>query len=563
MNPVQTIAFAAMCACSFLFLSCPPSQAPASPSEYSSPDDPADLDPDPDRFGVTIDPKATANARKLYAWLQSLPGRTENRVVSCQHIGDDLAIRGYDLYMRALAIDTGMLPAMVGFDYFKGVSFSGAKTADTAGKTDIAIRHWAEGGLVTVSIHLINPWTGGDSRDASNGAGTYEDAYTPGTSAYGNLKADFDLLADEFLKLQGEKVAVLFRPFHEMNGVWFWWHNESPDKFKALWRCWQDYLMSERGVHNLIYVFSPNAATPYAPTPGIRNYPRNYYPGDDRVDVIALDAYHADLRQVPAQNYTELKAAASAGKPFGLGEFGQDFNYPYTDPEWDQRNMLAAIESNFPDAVFWQSWASWSLPETPVNMAIVDLPYARELMEDPFTIDASEVDCALFRDAARAYVGFFLETPEAESPARALIATSERESQRWEYSFDGVEYGKSMAPFGSPWITTVPVPPRFCFKFEGARDRLWLRKEFLYDGSPATDLILRVYQLGNDATFSLNGTVIHERGRTHETEPGYTDISLGAAGLSALRAGANTLEIHCRQNLPWGDVQIDVGIGLR
>ncbi len=69
-----------------------------------------------------------------------------------------------------------------------------------------------------VHEHLANPWEGQYVRNDSRGDGAYEDAYTPGTEAYAKLKADFDVLAGEFLKLQDQCVVVLFRPFHEANG---------------------------------------------------------------------------------------------------------------------------------------------------------------------------------------------------------------------------------------------------------------------------------------------------------------------------------------------------------
>lgn len=108
--------------------------------------------------------------------------------------------------------------------------------------------------------------------------------------------------------------VVLFRPFHEVNGAWFWWYNKNPLQFKKLWRFWFNYLTKERGVHNLLYVFSPSSNTN-------RSYPWDYYPGDEYVVINALDFYSNDPFPLPNNVYYDM---VRLGKPVGFSEIGRN-----------------------------------------------------------------------------------------------------------------------------------------------------------------------------------------------------------------------------------------------
>ena len=78
-----------------------------------------------------------------------------------------------------------------------------------------------------------------------------------------------------------------FRPLHENTGSWFWWGADhcSPDEFKALWRYIVEYLRDTKGVHNLLYAYSPGSENKDAKEYGER------FPGDDLVDLVGVDMY--------------------------------------------------------------------------------------------------------------------------------------------------------------------------------------------------------------------------------------------------------------------------------
>lgn len=85
----------------------------------------------------------------------------------------------------------------------------------------------------------------------------------------------------------GELIPIIFRPFHEFDGSWFWWGANfcTPEEYKAAYQFTVDYLRNTKGVHNILYAFSPdNSYTTEA------NY-LSRYPGDKYVDVLGMDNY--------------------------------------------------------------------------------------------------------------------------------------------------------------------------------------------------------------------------------------------------------------------------------
>lgn len=115
----------------------------------------------------------------------------------------------------------------------------------------------------------------------------------------GKYNAEFtaylDMIADYGLALQNENIPVLFRPFHENGGSWFWWGGEhlTPQESIDLYKYTADYLKN-KGVHNFIYVYSPNG-----PVTDEKTY-MSRYPGDDYVDILAFDFYD-DYNEYPAK----------------------------------------------------------------------------------------------------------------------------------------------------------------------------------------------------------------------------------------------------------------------
>lgn len=119
-------------------------------------------------------------------------------------------------------------------------------------------------------------------------------AATEGTLENRIFKKKLDGVASLLLYYQNQGIPILFRPLHEASGRWFWWGTDGAEAYRALWGYMQDYFM-EKGVHNLIWIWTSEVNDP------------DWYPGDDRVDIIARDGY-------PEGNTTHLSQASDFRK---------------------------------------------------------------------------------------------------------------------------------------------------------------------------------------------------------------------------------------------------------
>ncbi len=148
-----------------------------------------------------------------------------------------------------------------------------------------AIAAYERGGINTFSWHMRNYAIGGSSWDIASCV----DACLPGGEVHDTYLEKLDLAAQFFASLktaEGELIPVIFRPFHEMNGGWFWWGSNSctPEKYKEIFRFTIDYLRSEKQLHQLIIVYSTDLFS------SVDEY-LTFYPGDEYVDVLGFDDY--------------------------------------------------------------------------------------------------------------------------------------------------------------------------------------------------------------------------------------------------------------------------------
>ena len=138
---------------------------------------------------------------------------------------------------------SGGLPAMRGLDFIHD---------DYDGVVERALRWRDRGGLVTICWH-----TGveGNTYPASKEENPdWEKLLTPGTEEWSLLHRRWDDAAAALRRLQAEEVPVLWRPFHEFDGKWFWWGKGGGEAFRALWKEMREYLEKEHGLNSLIWV---------------------------------------------------------------------------------------------------------------------------------------------------------------------------------------------------------------------------------------------------------------------------------------------------------------------
>lgn len=134
-----------------------------------------------------------------------------------------------------------------------------------------------------------------DFSESKNLANNCSQEVLPGGKYNEQFTTYLDIIADYALALQADGIPLLFRPFHENTGGWFWWGAATTDTetYNALYRYTEDYLAT-RSVHNIIYVYSPNGPLTSEEEYAVR------YPGDDYVDIVAFD-YYNDYNTYPGE----------------------------------------------------------------------------------------------------------------------------------------------------------------------------------------------------------------------------------------------------------------------
>lgn len=183
---------------------------------------------------------------------------------------------------------TGSFPAVYGWDFggFEQFSLNEERYLENKKQHIEWVRQaYDRGGINTYAWHQINPATKRSFYDTTKAAHTI----IPGGANHSYYKTVLDTLASFFHAV--EPIPIIFRPYHEHNGDWFWWGKglASEEDYITLWRFTVDYLMKEKGVHNIIYAFSPDRSRM-----DLKEGETDYYyayPGDDYVDIIGLDNY--------------------------------------------------------------------------------------------------------------------------------------------------------------------------------------------------------------------------------------------------------------------------------
>ena len=185
---------------------------------------------------------------------------------------------------------SGDFPAVYGWD----IGNIGKRTNNdcipfTAMKK-LIIDAYERGGINTISSHMHNSFTGKNYGDVTPSVS----GILPGGSQHDNFIEKLDLIADflkDLVSEDGEPIPIIFRPYHEHNGDWFWWGKgpATEEEYIQLWRFTVDYFRNEKEIHNLLYAFSPARSRMTYP---LTNSQYLYgYPGDDYVDVFGLDNY--------------------------------------------------------------------------------------------------------------------------------------------------------------------------------------------------------------------------------------------------------------------------------
>lgn len=277
-------------------------------------------------YVATANPHAAKEAKGVLAYLKNVAGKG---IVTGQHTQTNPMEE-----VTHIKEQTGREPKLRGFEllaYSPNINYEDAseeclievyenqKTLDTAlawaqsvGNVSVSGdgKLSLEGGIVEFTFHWFSPLGGRDK--------SFYTRYTDfdamkilqeGTCERAAFYKDMDVIAKELLRFKKANIPVLWRPFHEADGEWFWWGAKGPRVARQLYRMMFDYYTVEYKLDNLIWVWSCSA--------------REGYPGDARVDVVSADTYLPQYAETDyAAEYEKLVSATSAKKVVALAEVG-------------------------------------------------------------------------------------------------------------------------------------------------------------------------------------------------------------------------------------------------
>lgn len=338
-----------------------------------------------------IDAKATKETKYLYKNLGKLAKR--HTLFAHQHATE----YGHGWFGEKDRSDvksvTGSHPAMIGVD-FSG--FSGRSPEAVQQYKEILRQHvvdtYNRGGVTTVAWHFYNP--------VSEGGFYWNDSISlpavkyiiPGGEAHEVYKEILDGIGEWANSLwgnDGQLVPLIFRPYHEFDGDWFWWGKSycTKEEFISLWRFTVSYLRDSLDVHNFIYAFSPD--NKFLTEEDFLDR----YPGDEWVDMVGMDNYgdmgrdgHYALDMAALKLKIVSDYAKKAGKLAAFTETGLE---SIPDPTWWTETLLKVMKMHDMELAYVLVWRNDIHSPTHYYAPFpgqVSVPDFIKFYEDPYTL---------------------------------------------------------------------------------------------------------------------------------------------------------------------------------
>lgn len=292
---------------------------------------------------VFADPNLVKEAKDLHRKLQML---TQRGIAFGQHRA---IAGGVNSFESEPTIDSDFsmvandFPAIIGFDLeeLELVTPLNPNEFVTDFKKEIITKAHQNGSIITISWHASNPISGGNSFDRTRvvaqmlKGGSQRETFIKYLE---RLSVFLNSLKDS----NGKPIPVLFRPWHEMNGDFFYWGEglRSTEEYKQLFRDTVQILSEKFNVHNLLYIYSPNWVSSRS------EYLRNY-PGDEYVDMLGIDVYDFENGSFLQNALGNLKIvediATDKNMLFSLTETGL---LKVTQNDWWTESLYKAIRSS-------------------------------------------------------------------------------------------------------------------------------------------------------------------------------------------------------------------------
>lgn len=250
---------------------------------------------------------ANAETKELYSYICSQFG---SKIISGQQESTWMDSDQYEFdYIESVS---GKLPAIRGLDYMND---------DFDGVNERAIAWHERGGIVTICWHCGPEFSKSYDECMNDEIADWNKTLTEGTDEYNAFVAGMDKAAKALLELQDAGVPVLWRPFHEYDGGWFWWSKGGAENFKKLWNLMYDRFTNYWGLNNLIWVAGAS-----------HSISKDWTLDNSVVDIAGGDTY--DNTEVPML-FKKVKAFYGDNIPLVLHENGT-----IPDPDYLQEKSI-------------------------------------------------------------------------------------------------------------------------------------------------------------------------------------------------------------------------------
>ncbi len=316
-----------------------------------------------DKLYIPVNANAQEGVRNVLKYLSDI---SYDRILTGQHT-QTMAMEELH-HIREV---TGKEPALLGFELLSYSPNINYLDTDEECMTEVTQnlgtlkRAWEQSekkGLMTFVWHWFSP-LGGHSKSffSRNTDFDASRAATDGTPENKALLSDMDMMAGLLRPFCDKGIPILWRPFHEGDGDWFWWGAKGADTVKKLWRIMFDRYTRVHELNNLIWVW--NSQVPEC------------YPGDDTVDIISRDMYpNKHIHTSRSEMYHELLKITGQPKITVIGETG-------TVPDVD------AVHN---EKIGWASYMTWS-KEFCLSDEYTDREYLKKVYDSPSSVTLEDL----------------------------------------------------------------------------------------------------------------------------------------------------------------------------
>ncbi|WP_176736370.1 glycosyl hydrolase [Oligoflexus tunisiensis] len=274
-------------------------------------------------------------------------------------------------------------------------------------------------------------------------------------------------------------IPIIYRPFHEQTGSWFWWGAKGWDcerqlgksnvvkgaeAYKKLFRMTVDYLRKTKGLKNLLIAFAPdklckhdghtcssqNAMKDTPTSEELRNDYLNSYPGDEYVDILGIDLYYSQKFGNPWEEadyqtrlFTQYLRVVSTiadekSKVAALTETGNYnlHNESSTGSQWYTKQLLAMLSDPEVKVAYVLTWENRKLDSTEYY-----IPHKKHADYQDFVRFSESASTLFYNDLSEMYKTAAPnpeERPEAGVYPACLSKDSDPDGDGW-----GWENGRS------------------------------------------------------------------------------------------------------------------------